>query len=188
MAFFSEKSWGKNFLIFPNERLFFSLKNENTKCSLGTRPQSRHISINLSLWRPHTVSVYLCEYLCMFEEVKAGRQKDIKVFVFRASLISFPTISLSLTTVLVFSSSLPDLGGRGGEWVSHMQTFKSAQWQFSPTLSRLSERECNLCSGQEERGEDICSCALFCIHELRFNSDTLLKWLANSLLCSNWPW
>lgn len=72
--------------------------------------------------------------------------------------------------------------------VSHTQTSKSARWQLSPALSGPKEREFNLCSGQEERGEDICPSALFCIPELRFNSKALLKCLANWLLCSNWPW
>lgn len=75
-----------------------------------------------------------------------------------------------------------------GRGVSHTQTSKSAQWQLSPTLSGPKERENNLCLGQEERREDICPCALFCMPELRFNSTAFFKWLANRLLCSNWPW
>lgn len=171
----------------------WSAKHKMIENSLGTRLYSDSVQdIFPEVWaaaihfcRPHMVTVRPCEYKSILAGSKVDREADIKNIGFLSSLISFPTISLSSSLVQQTFSALRLLTQEG---VSHTQTSKSALWQLSPALSGPKERERNLCFRQEERAEDICPCALFCIPELRLNSKALLKWLANRPLCSNWPW
>lgn len=101
-------------------------------------------------------------------EEKDDQETDIKKFgTLFLLLVSHYSSFLVLDLLDILSPSPPDPGGCFTH--ADSQTPKSARWQLSPALSGPKEREENLCSGPEERGEDIYDHVL-CLASLSWDS------------------